>query len=75
LKAPLTPAPLKSEDVWFYYSNSPIIVDSHGVPTNPDQLAGIDIATVSAGATFAQVSFHVTEDAQWYFIAEIPVPS
>ena len=75
LTVSLTPAPLKTQDVWFYYSNTPIPVDNKGIPTNPDQLTGIDIATINPGATSASVTFHVTTDAQWYFIAEIPAPA
>ena len=75
LSTTISPTSSKAQEVWFYYSDSPIAVNGNGIPTNPDQLVGIDTATISPGGTTASVSFHVSIDAQWYFIAEIPVPA
>jgi hypothetical protein len=76
LSATLTPAPLVPQTVWFYYSNTPILVDSHGIPTSPDQLVGIDTVVASAGSTSASVSFVVPSSGNtYYYIAEIPVPT
>ena len=76
LSTTLTPAPLKPQTVWFYYSNTPITVDAHGIPTNPSQLAGIDTVTVPAGSITASVSFVVPASGNsYYYIAEIPIPA
>ena len=76
ISATLTPAPLTAQTVWFYYSNTPIFVDGYGIPTNPNQLSGIDTVVVRAGASTASVSFVVPLSSNtYYFIAEIPTPA